>query len=86
MLDEIEATGTLSLNRWSRELFPPPLAAAFSKPLVSLCDPRLPLEPDNSAAAAAGSYTLTEKPALAIRKELQRSVEAAALSWVSYSV
>jgi hypothetical protein len=37
-------------------------------------------------AAAAGSYALIERLALAIRKKLRRSVEAAAFSSVSYSL
>ena len=39
-----------------------------------------------AGVAAAGSYTLIEKPALAIRKKLQRRFEQPALSPVSYSI
>jgi peptidoglycan/LPS O-acetylase OafA/YrhL len=39
-----------------------------------------------AGAAAAGSYIFIEKPALAIRKKLQRRVEQPALSSVSYSM
>jgi hypothetical protein len=60
---------------WRPKLFHLPLAAAFSEPLVSRGRLAFPWDLMIAGVAAAGSYAFIERPALAIRKELEQRVE-----------